>query len=225
MRASVDWSRVDHVLLDMDGTVLDLAFDNYFWGEVVPQAYADSRELSFEQAAAVLDPHFESLRGTLAWYSLSHWSRLTGLDLTALKCQHRERIAPVPGAEAFLDGLERRGLRPWVVTNADPAVLDIKLLHTGLAGRFEHIVSSHALDAPKEDPAFWSRLRRDFPHDPARALFVDDSLPVLTAASAAGIGQVIGIRWPDSRRPPRDIPGVPSVDRLGDLLPVPARRA
>ena len=29
---TVDWTEVDHVLLDMDGTLLDLAFDNDFWG-------------------------------------------------------------------------------------------------------------------------------------------------------------------------------------------------
>lgn len=225
MRASVDWSRVDHVLLDMDGTVLDLAFDNHFWGEVVPQAYAESLGVPVDGARAVLDPHFEALRGTLAWYSLAHWSALTGLDLVSLKRGHRDRIAPIPGADDFLRALQRSGRRPWLVTNADPSVLDIKMLHTGIEDRFEHLISSHALGAPKEEAVFWERLRERYPHQPARTLFVDDSPPVLAAARAAGIGQVVGIRWPDSGRPPRDVPGVPSVDRLGELLPVPARAA
>lgn len=223
MRASVDWSRVDHVLLDMDGTVLDLAFDNYFWGEAVPHAYADSRRMPVEAARAELDPHFEALRGTLAWYSLAHWSDLTGLDLVALKRAHRERIAPIPGAEDFLQAVQDSGRRPWLITNADPTVLDIKMLHTGIEARFERLISSHALDAPKESSGFWERLRQRHPHDPARTLFVDDSPPVLAAAQAAGIGQVVGIRWPDSGRPARDLPGVPAVDRLAELLPVPRR--
>ena len=31
-----DWSRIDHVLLDLDGTLLDLDFDNHFWQTLVP---------------------------------------------------------------------------------------------------------------------------------------------------------------------------------------------
>ncbi|MDH3916294.1 MAG: haloacid dehalogenase, partial [Chromatiales bacterium] len=37
--APYDWSTVDTVLLDMDGTLLDLRFDNYFWQELVPSRY------------------------------------------------------------------------------------------------------------------------------------------------------------------------------------------
>ena len=34
-----DWRAIDTVLLDMDGTLLDLRFDNYFWLELVPRKY------------------------------------------------------------------------------------------------------------------------------------------------------------------------------------------
>ena len=40
------WMRVETVLLDLDGTLLDLAFDNYFWRERVPAAYAAARAIS-----------------------------------------------------------------------------------------------------------------------------------------------------------------------------------
>ncbi|KEP73664.1 nucleotidase, partial [Microbacterium sp. SUBG005] len=36
MHLNIDWQAVDTVLLDMDGTLLDLAFDNYFWQKLVP---------------------------------------------------------------------------------------------------------------------------------------------------------------------------------------------
>ena len=32
-----DWSCIEVVCLDMDGTVLDLHFDNLFWLEVLPR--------------------------------------------------------------------------------------------------------------------------------------------------------------------------------------------
>src|SRR5688572_6670841 len=33
----IDWNAVDTVLLDMDGTLLDLHFDNYFWLTHLPK--------------------------------------------------------------------------------------------------------------------------------------------------------------------------------------------
>ena len=35
-QAIIDWTRIDTILLDMDGTLLDLGFDNFFWREHVP---------------------------------------------------------------------------------------------------------------------------------------------------------------------------------------------
>lgn len=218
---TVDWNRVDHVLLDMDGTVLDLAFDNYFWREVVPARYALAKGISADEAWAELKPHFDGLRGKLEWYSLAHWSGLTGLDLAAIKQEVRHRIAPLAGAREFLHKVKQTGRQLWLVTNADPQALDIKQLHAQLEVFFDRLVSSHEFAAPKEDARFWPRLAARYPFARERALFVDDSLPVLEAARDYGIGQVVAIRHPDTARPARDVPGFSAVDRLADLLPVP----
>jgi 5'-nucleotidase len=220
---TVRWDAVDCVMLDMDGTVLDLAFDNYFWGEVVPAKYAEAKGVPFDAAYAELKPHFDALRGTLPWYSLTHWSGLTGLDLPKLKYEVRHRSGPLAGAADFLRAVKASGRRMWLVTNADPHALDIKQLHSGLAAHFDRLISSHDFDAPKEDARFWPRLAARFPFDKARALYVDDNAAVLAAARAYGIGQLVAIRHPDSTRPPRDVPGFASVDRLAELLPVPVK--
>ena len=41
MHLDIAWQEVDTVLLDMDGTLLDLAFDNYFWQTLVPETYGE----------------------------------------------------------------------------------------------------------------------------------------------------------------------------------------
>ena len=43
-----DWENIETVLLDMDGTLLDLHFDNHFWLQHVPVCYAEKHGLSHE---------------------------------------------------------------------------------------------------------------------------------------------------------------------------------
>jgi putative hydrolase of the HAD superfamily len=216
----LDWQRIDHVLLDMDGTILDLAYDNWFWRSHVPEQYASLHGLTLEQSSASLTPHFEGLAHTLPWYCTDHWSRLTGLNIAALKRASRERVAVLLGAEAFLQAVRARGLPLWLATNAHRDSWQVKLEHTGLGHYFDRIVSSHDFGAPKEQQAFWQGLHAAYPFDKARALFVDDSLPVLRGAAAYGIGQIRAIAQPESNQPLREISEFVAVAGLKDLLPL-----
>ena len=219
-KASVNWSAVDHVLLDMDGTILDLAFDNHFWRSAVPAEYGKLHGMTQSQALEKLEPHFREIQGTLDWYCLDYWSRYTGLNLAQIKAGMRERIAPLAGAEDFLRAAKASGRQVWLATNAHRDSWSLKLEHTGFTSWFERIVSSHDHGFPKEDQRFWQALQAAHPFDPQRALFADDSLPVLNAAKAFGIGQVIAMRRPDSTQPEREISGFVSVTTLSELLPI-----
>ena len=218
--AIVDWNGIDHVLLDMDGTILDLAFDNYFWSELMPQRYAQLHGLSVAAAIETLAPLFESARGRLDWYCLDYWSDLTGLDIAALKREIRARIAPLPGSAEFLQAVRDSGRQLWLVTNAHRHSWELKMAQTGFAPHFHRILSSHDFGAPKEDPRFWPALRQKHDFDPARAIFVDDSLPVLREALNHGFAQVVAIRHPDSNAPKREMPDFAAIDRLLELLPI-----
>lgn len=215
----VDWDAIDHVLLDMDGTVLDLWFDNRFWRELVPQRYAERRGLSLQAAQAALEPHFRDTQGLLQWYCLDHWSGVTGLDLVSMKHEVRDWIAPLPGAVDFLNAAREHGKALWLVTNAHRGALEIKLAQTALQPHFDRIVSSHDFGWPKEHPEFWRRLIETFPFLPERCVFVDDSLPVLQAAHDFGIAEVIAIRRPDSSQPAREVKAFKSVNALSDMNP------
>jgi 5'-nucleotidase len=197
----VDWNRVDTVLLDMDGTLLDLGFDNYFWLELVPERFAARQQLSLEEAMAQLVPRFAAKQGTLDWYCTDYWSRELGLDIAALKREVGERVCFLPGARQFLEQLRSRGLRVALVTNAHHDSLSVKADRTGLIEYFHATVCSHQYGVPKEYPQFWARLEAQLRFDRQRALMIDDNLAVLRAARDYGIGQVVAITRPDMARP------------------------
>lgn len=215
------WAAIDDVLFDMDGTLLDLAFDNYFWQQLLPERYAAMHGLSEAAARAVLQPMFDGSRGSLDWYCLEFWSQRTGLDIAGLKREVAGRVRLLPETTQVLDALRRQGKRLWLVTNAHPQTLEMKLQRAAIADYFSCIVSSHALHAAKEEPAFWHRLAARHPFDPARTLFVDDSLPVLQAARKHGLAHVVAVRWPDRSRPPHAVADFPAVLTLEDLLVAP----
>ncbi|KAA3623555.1 MAG: GMP/IMP nucleotidase [Proteobacteria bacterium] len=220
----VDWDRVDTVLLDMDGTLLDLRFDNFFWREHVPGEFARVNDLSLAEACEVLFPRMIELRGTLDWYCVEFWTRELGLDIVAMKHALRQRIAVREGAEPFLDAVRGSGRSQVLVTNAHERTLDIKVAQTGIGAYFERLVSAHAYGTPKETADFWCRLTEDIAIDPARSLFIDDSEAVLDAAVAFGFAQVLGVSRPDSGLPPAPHPRLSNVDSFADLMPIPGLR-
>ena len=217
--AAPDWDRVQTVCLDMDGTVLDLRFDNLFWLDVLPRRWAQARGLGLSEAIALLKPRFEAKRGTLDWYCIDHWSEELEFDIAALKHELRAEIRYLPGALEFLARLRARGKRVLLTTNAHPISLAIKNGQTGLERHFDELVSSHEFGSPKESAQFWARLAESHAVVPDSTLFVDDSASVVAAARAAGIAYVYQVLQPDSTLPPHGVAeGVAGIARLGDLL-------
>lgn len=214
----VEWDALDTVLVDMDGTLLDLAFDTFFWREVVPQRYARLHGLTVPAAQAALAPRFEAKVGTLEWYCLDHWARDLGLDLKALKHEHREQIRFLPGAREFLASVRSRGKRLSIVTNAHRDTFAVKAERTGIDRLVDSVVCSHDFAAPKESAAFWRALEEHEPFDPRRTLLIEDSLTVLAAAREYGVRHTLAIRRPDSQLPPRAIADFMAVDGVFELV-------
>jgi putative hydrolase of the HAD superfamily len=217
-RSVVDWDAIDTVLVDMDGTLLDLAFDNRFWTEIVPRGYAALRGMSLSEAQQELAPRFAAKVGTLEWYCLDHWARDLGLDLKTLKREHRELIRFLPGAPEFLASVRARGKRLIVVTNAHRDTFAVKAERTGLDRLVDSVVCSHDFAAPKETAAFWRALEAHAPFDRRRTLLIEDSLTVLAAAREYGVRHTLAIRRPDSQLPPRAIDGFAAIDGVFELV-------
>ena len=207
------------VILDMDGTLLDLHFDDQVWNHRLPAMLAERRGCTHDVAQRDVADTIAAARGTLNWYCLDHWSAVFGVDMHDLEAELAALIRPRPGTNDFLAHLAGRGIRTVLATNAHPRSLAHKLARTGLAGCFTSIRSAHPYGAPKEHAAFWDALAADVGIDPVTSLFVDDNVAVLDAARAWGIAELYGIHRPSSSGHWREYADYPAVDSLAELIP------
>ena len=203
MPFNIDWRSIDDVLLDMDGTLLDLHYDATFWLNNVHSIVAN---LTGEPEHAIQERFHRELKkheGTLAWYCTDYWADFFGIDLIEAKQQLAHLIRFRPHAEQFLQALNSLPLRTLIATNARPDVIQLKLNVVPLADMVDGIVSSHQYGVAKEHPDFWRALFDEYAINPDRALFMDDSPKVLDAADRAGVREVVEIRHPNLSEPPR----------------------
>ena len=215
----IDWSSIDTVLLDMDGTLLDLHFDNYFWTEHLPRLYAAEHRITVEESSAHLHGEFVAERGTLQWYCLDHWSRRLGMDIAALKRELQHMISIRPFAIEFLARLRDSQRDVVMVTNAHRKTLEIKMDSVDITGWFDRVVISHDLHAPKEEQAFWHALQALHPFDPARTLLIDDTEQVLESAQKYGIAHLLTLLQPDSRQLKRINTRFPGIHHFDKIMP------
>ena len=216
----IDWNQIELLLLDMDGTLLDLHFDNHFWLEHVPRRYAQANGLSMQAAQKQLFDRYQDIAGTLEWYCVDHWSHALGLDIALLKAEVEHLISVHPYVVDFLKAMRDQGRRRVLVTNAHQKSLELKLDRTRLGGHLDAVICAHDLGLPKEDPLFWNKLQEVEPFDPDKTLFVDDSPAVLKSAREYGIRGLLRILKPDSRSPVREAEGFPAIRDFSELLPV-----
>jgi len=215
----IEWNLIDTVFLDMDGTLLDLHFDNHFWLEHVPKRYAEDRGMTLEQSKQELFSRYKSVEGTLEWYCVDHWSRELGLDIALLKEEVDHLISVHPHVVDFLDAMRALEKRTLLVTNAHQKSLTLKLDRTQLAGHLDGVICSHDLGYPKESAEFWNRLEQVEPFDKARTLFVDDSLSVLSSAERHGIGWLLMVLRPDTKGPIKDAGHFQAIRDFSEIMP------
>ncbi|MBT8144964.1 MAG: HAD-IA family hydrolase, partial [Gammaproteobacteria bacterium] len=205
------------LMLDMDGTILDLAFDNYVWKQLVPERYAAYNDLPREVARKRLFAKYASIQGDLEWYCLDHWSERLGFDVLGLHEEVHDRIEYLPGAQAFLERARELDVRVLLVTNSHPDTLHLKESALGFSKYFDGCHSSHSYGHAKERQDFWRALQDEEGFDPETTLFVDDTHPVLQSAAEFGITMPVAITHPDTSEPMRgngEFVGIKGVSEL-----------
>jgi len=215
----LDWNKINTVLLDMDGTLLDLNFDNHFWLEFIPERYALQNQLTIEEASDVLLPLFKSMEGRLEWYCLDYWSGILNLDIAGLKTEISGLISVFPHVTEFLSALQKTDKRVLLVTNAHRDSLSIKMEKTCLQPFFDEIICSHDFGFAKEHQEFWYAFQEQYGWDTKSTLMVDDSLAVLCSAQTFGITNLVSIKQPDSKKKPRSISEFPAINDFREIMP------
>ncbi len=213
------WSAIDTIMFDMDGTLLDLHFDNYFWQLLVPKYYGEKHGVSEDAAREIIHCKYAEVRGTLDWYCLDYWQQELALDITELKSTIKHKITVRPNVESILQELKLSEKRLLLITNAHPSSLKIKMEHTGISHYFHQCISSHNLSLAKENHGFWESLQGLESYNPERTVLFDDSLPVLRQAKREGIKHLYGIQKPDSQRAAVQMDEFPQIDDFANIMP------
>jgi putative hydrolase of the HAD superfamily len=212
-------NEIDFVLLDMDGTLLDKYFDDYFWEHLVPEKYAEKHHMTFGRAKEELMSRYKAHEGTLNWTDIDFWSKELHLDIPVLKEQIRHLIEVHPHVEEFLKMLRRHKKKVYMVTNAHYKVLDIKLKKTEIGRYFDRCITSFEMGYPKEMIEFWEKTQRLLKFDKEKTLFIDDTAEILKTAKRFGIKRLLLKTRANSKKEDKPVDGFKVLKDFKELLP------
>ena len=198
----IDWNEIETVLLDMDGTLLDLHFDDYFWQVQLPQKWGEKNDLDIDSARARLLPIFQDTEASLSWYCLDYWSEKLDMDVFELAFGIDHLIQVRPHVVEFLLHLDKLGKQIVMVTNSHDKFIQLKMQKTQIDQHFHQVFNSHSFGLPKEDCGFWKVLAEHLEFESASTLLIDDNLSVLRSARSYGIEYLLGVARPSSQAPP-----------------------
>ena len=218
MSSNVNWNKIESILLDLDGTLLDLNFDLHFWLEYIPKVYSEKHNISFQDAKKIIISRIESQEGKLTWYCLDFWEENLGLDIMKLKKDISYLIQVHKHVLDFLNAAKKNKKQIFLVTNAHRKGIDLKMEASGLQSYFDKIISSHDFGSPKQDQKFWIELANTIDFDKDRSIFFDDSLDVLEAASKFSIKNIVAINKPSTKLDKKNIPGFINIENFSEVM-------
>jgi len=214
----IDWQNIKTVFLDMDGTLLDLHYDNHFWLEHMPKRYAEKHSITLEKAREKLMENYQKHEGSLKWYCLDHWQETLQMDIVSLKHEVAERIAVRENVVEFLDYLRDLGKRVVLLTNAHHKAVELKFGYVDIQHHFDRVITAHDVGLAKEQSGFWEALQKMENFDKEHSLFIDDNVDVLNTALEYGVQYLLAILQPDSQQAVKDTEEFTAVECYTQLM-------
>jgi len=212
------WQKISWVLLDMDGTLLDLCFDDTFWRTQLPIEYAKHHQISLKEADLFINSIADQYYGKLEWYCIDFWSKTVGFDIRPHKQNLVHLVGFRQGALSFLKWLKHQNKHVILATNAHPDSIALKDAQTDLCQWVDHVLHAHDAGAPKESQEYWRWLQEKTSFEEDKALFIDDNDHILDSAKDAGIAFCVGVKTPNSSKPAKTS-RYPAFDHFQELYP------
>ena len=183
---------IECLLIDMDGVILDNAYDNDFWQNQIPEVIADSKGIAFDDAKKLAIQIFNYKKNTKDWYDVDYWSNMLNIDIEAQKRSEKSfsRISLYDGVIDTLSVLKNK-TKMILITNAHRKTLNIKLEKYNLTPYFDEMVCAHELNYVKEDIQLWYMLRSKYRLDYEKTLLVEDTINNINVGLSAGISGAI----------------------------------
>ena len=181
------------ILSDLDGVILDLAYDIKFWELWLPEQVANQTNKSIEETKAEIMAEIDIQRGTLNFYDLNYWDDLLNVDCMQIFIEKTERCSYLEGSYEALQRLSTLKNPKYILTNGDPRIQEYKAETQNFLEFFDSIFYSMHVGYPKESKEFWALARHNLNLDFEDTIFIDDDFKVATAAAKAGIKQVAWI--------------------------------
>lgn len=217
----INWQQIDTVLLDLDGTLLDLNFDMYFWLQYLPMEYAKKNNISYKQAQDKIFPILNKQKGKLEWYCLNYWQKTLNIDIIKLKQNISHLIKILPNVEDFLKQLKNSNNKKIIlVTNSHRKGLEIKFAKNNLQNYFDAIISSHDYGFPKQHQSFWIEFSKQIKFNKDNSILFDDSKDVIESAKTFGIKNIIAMSKPNSKQKVKKISGFINIANFSEILPM-----
>ncbi len=214
----IDWQNIHTVFLDMDGTLLDLHFDNHFWLEHMPKRYAEKHGISIQEASKELTQKTKAIEGSLDWYCLDYWEKTLDMDIVNLKHEVSDRIAIRANVIEFLDYLRLLQKRVVLLTNAHNKTIKLKFGYAKIEHHFDEIITAHDIGLAKEEGGFWQALEKIENFNKSQSLFIDDNIDVLNNANKYGVKHLLAIHQPDSQQAIKDTKEFTAIECYSQLI-------
>jgi 2-haloacid dehalogenase len=131
-------------------------------------------------------------------------------------------LDPFPEVPAMLDSLKRAGLRLAILSNGNPEMLDPMVAASGLADRFEAVLSVDAVPVFKPDPRVYRLVEAQCGVTPDKVCFLSSNCWDAHGAAHFGFATVWVNRAgaPDDNLPGKPVATIKDLSQLPSLLGV-----